>query len=64
MTCARVKINIVLVAISASYLTMGVANPDLASSLWWVYALASGLLSSLNLWLAHRADKRARLRAR
>ncbi len=58
MTCMRVRINIVLVAISASYLTLGAANSDVASSLWWVYALASGLLASLNLWLAHKAHCR------
>lgn len=64
MTCMRVRINIVLVAISASYLTMGAANSSLASSLWWVYAMASGSLASLNLWLSHRAHKRQRLRHR
>jgi hypothetical protein len=58
MTCTRVRINIVLVAISASYLTLGAASSDVASSLWWVYALASGTLSALNLWLAHKGHSR------
>lgn len=60
MSDARVKINILLVAIAASYLTMGAANAALASSLWWVYAIASGTLASANLWLAHRAHRRVR----
>jgi hypothetical protein len=60
MTDTRVRINIVLVAIAASYLTMGAANTGLARSLWWAYALASGTLAALNLWLAHRHSKRAR----
>ena len=60
MSCTRVKINIVLVAISTSYLTLGAANSEVASSMWWVYALASGVLSSLNLWLSHRAHRRMR----
>lgn len=57
MTCTRVRINIALVAISASYLTLGAANSAVASSLWWVYALLSGSLASLNLWLAHRSHR-------
>lgn len=62
MTCLRLKINLALVAISASYLTMGVANSALASSLWWAYALVSGALSSLNLWLGHEAHRHRRPR--
>jgi len=57
VTDARVKINIVLVAIAASYLTLGVGNTSLAESLWWVYALVSGALASANLILAHRAHR-------
>jgi hypothetical protein len=58
VTCARVRINIALVAIAASYLTLGVGNSDLASSLWWAYAIVSGGLASANLWLAHRTHRR------
>jgi len=58
MTCMRVRINIALVAIAVSYLTLGVANSAWASSLWWIYAIASGSLASLNLWLAHRTHRR------
>lgn len=57
MTDTRVRINIVLVAIAASYLTLGAANTHIASSLWWVYALASGTLASVNLILAHHAHR-------
>jgi hypothetical protein len=60
MTDARVRINIVLVAIAASYLTMGAANSSLASSLWWVYAVTSGVLASVNLWLAHKSHRKRR----
>jgi hypothetical protein len=58
MSCIRVQINIALVAIAASYLTLGVANSDLASSLWWVYAIISGGLASANLFLAYRTHRR------
>lgn len=54
MTDARVRINILLVAIATSYLTLGAANSELASSLWWVYALVSGGLASANLLMARR----------
>lgn len=57
MTDVRVQINIVLVAIATSYLTLGAANTALASSLWWVYALISGGLASANLFLAHRGHR-------
>lgn len=62
MTDARVRINILLVAIATSYLTLGAANPELASSLWWIYAITSGFLASANLWLAHKAHKALRRR--
>lgn len=52
MTDVRVRINILLVGIATSYLTLGAANYDLASSLWWVYALVSGGLASVNLILS------------
>jgi hypothetical protein len=52
------RINIILIAIAASYLTLGAANTPLASSLWWAYAIVSGTLASMNLWLAHRADRK------
>lgn len=58
MSCMRVRINIALVAIAASYLTLGVGNADLASSLWWVYAIVSGTLASANLWLSHKGHRR------
>lgn len=54
MSAARLRINIALVGIAASYLTLGVANTGTARSLWWVYALMSGALASANLYLAHR----------
>lgn len=60
MSDTRVRINIVLVAIAASYLTLGAASSDTARSLWWVYAIVSGTLASVNLWLAHRHTKQAR----
>jgi len=53
VTDTRVRINIVLVAIATSYLTLGAANTAVASSLWWAYALVSGALASANLILAH-----------
>lgn len=62
MTDTRLRINIVLVAIAASYLTLGVANSELASSLWWVYGIASGALASLNLWLARCPHSRRKHR--
>jgi hypothetical protein len=60
MTDARVRINILLVAIATSYLTLGVANAEWAASLWWIYAMISGTLASANLILAHRSEKRRR----
>lgn len=50
----QIKLNVILVAICTSYLTMGLANPELASSLWWVYALISGSMASANLYLWRR----------
>lgn len=57
MTGLRIQINIALVGISTSYLTLGLASSEVASSLWWVYGIASGGLSALNLLLAHREHK-------
>jgi hypothetical protein len=58
VTDSQLRINILLVAIAASYLTLGIANTAVASSLWWLYALVSGVLASANLILAHRAHHR------
>lgn len=55
---ARMRINVLLVAIAASYLTLGVASGETARSLWWVYAAISGLLSSINLLIAHYGEDR------
>lgn len=57
MTELRLKINIVLVGIATSYLTLGLANADVAASLWWVYGIVSGGLSALNLLLARRGHR-------
>jgi hypothetical protein len=54
MSELRVKINLLLVVIAASYLTMGAANSKLAATVWWVYALLSGGLASANLILSAR----------
>jgi len=50
----RVKINVLLVGIAASYITLGTANEEYAKRLWWVYAMVSGTLAAVNLILAHR----------
>ena len=57
MTGARVQINVFLVGIAASYLTLGVTNTAAAEKLWWVYALVSGVLAGANLVLAHQGHK-------
>ena len=58
MTALRVKINLILVALSASYLTLGAGNSDTARDLWWVYAIICGTLAATNLILAHRGHHR------
>lgn len=62
MIDAEVRINLALVAIATSYLTLGISNADLASSLWWIYALLSGTLTSMNLWFSYRRQAKKRRR--
>lgn len=45
----EMNVDVVLVALSASYLTLGVAAPDTARGLWAVYAVVTTLLAVLNL---------------
>jgi hypothetical protein len=54
MTAARLRINVLLVALATSYLTLGLANEGLASKLWWAYAIATGSLAGANLVLGGR----------
>jgi hypothetical protein len=42
-------VHVLTVAISASYLTLGVANPGSAADLWWAYALVTFALAIVNL---------------
>jgi hypothetical protein len=54
VTRTRLKINIFLVGLSVSYLTLGAANEPIAARLWWIYAIVSGALAATNLLLAGR----------
>lgn len=56
MTLARLRINVLLVCLSTSYLTLGIANEHVASKYWWAYAMASGALAATNLALAYTED--------
>jgi hypothetical protein len=58
MNRVRVQINLFLVGLCASYLTLGLANPAGAAQLWWVYAIVSGALAVLNLVLAYEESHR------
>lgn len=58
MNTVRVQINLFLLAVCASYLTLGLADPASAEQLWWAYALLSGALALANLALAYREGHR------
>lgn len=50
----RLQLHIITVAVAASYLTLGVSNPRVASDLWAVYATVTLLLALANLSLERR----------
>lgn len=58
MTGLRTQINLFLVGLCASYLTLGVANAAAAEQLWWLYAIVSGALALVNLVLSYKEDGR------
>lgn len=58
MNRVRVQINLFLVGMCASYLTLGLANPAGAEQLWWLYAIVSGVLAIANLVMARESEHR------
>lgn len=51
-----------LVALSVSYLTLGVANTPAAQRLWWPYAIVVLIVAALDLRKDHRERHRGRRR--
>lgn len=50
----KLALHVLMVAIAASYLTLGWANPNRASELWAVYAAMTLALASVTLWLERK----------
>ena len=50
----RFRLHVLTCFVAVSYLTLGLANPDAASRLWWVYGLLTLGLAGANVWLEPR----------
>jgi hypothetical protein len=54
--------HLLAIVIAASYLTLGVAVPDAARSVWWAYGLLSFVLAVTNYSMTRRSDGSSRRR--
>lgn len=54
MIRTQLGLHVLAIVIATSYLTLGIAEPDTAGSLWAVYALVTFVLAAINLMIEQR----------